>query len=144
MGVGLVYQRCQQFSRITSLVTILLISVLKLAGIELTISTQLFIAFFALAIGIPHGAIDHLITLPRSSSKKFYTFVTGYVLLAIVAAAGIATWERIGFITVVVMSALHFGFGDASFKNESKDYQGVERNSFFLKLFMQFLLVQFL
>ena len=128
-GLALAYLRCQQFSRMVTVASILLISVLKFAGVDLSISVQLIIALLALGIGIPHGAIDHLITLPSSSPKKFYSFVAGYVLLAIVAAAGIASWERIGFVAVVIMSALHFGFGDASFKNESRDFEGAARHT---------------
>ncbi len=37
---------------------------------------QVAIALIALAIGIPHGAIDHLITLPRSKQAKMAIFIT--------------------------------------------------------------------
>lgn len=80
---------------------------------------QVAIALIALAIGIPHGAVDHLITIPRTSKVRFYRFIALYVVVAILAALAILKWNVIGFQIVVLMSALHFGFGDASFLAES-------------------------
>ncbi len=40
---------------------------------EIPLSLQLVIALIALLVGIPHGAIDHLITIPRTSRRKFIT-----------------------------------------------------------------------
>ena len=134
-GVALSYQRCQSFSRWSTLIAILALSLTKFVGIELPISSQLVIALTALALGIPHGAIDHLITLPRKPPQRFYAFIVLYVALAIVAAACIARWERIGFISVIIMSGLHFGFGDAAFKNEFKDFQDKKRISMLSEIF---------
>jgi Brp/Blh family beta-carotene 15,15'-monooxygenase len=43
-----------------------------------------------------------------------------YTLIAIVAALAIAQWNLVGFQLVVLMSALHFGFGDSAYANETR------------------------
>jgi Brp/Blh family beta-carotene 15,15'-monooxygenase len=85
---------------------------------ESTITWQVVIALIALAIGIPHGALDHLVTLPRSSALKMTLFIAIYVAIAILAVWAILNWNTAGFIAVVAMSALHFGIGDAAFISE--------------------------
>jgi len=79
---------------------------------------QVVIAVIALAIGIPHGALDHLVTLPKSEPKKMALFIAVYVAVAIVAVIGILNFNIVGFIVVLFMSAVHFGIGDAAFINE--------------------------
>jgi Brp/Blh family beta-carotene 15,15'-monooxygenase len=79
---------------------------------------QIALALFALAIGIPHGALDHLITLPKNEPKKMVVFISIYVIVAVVAVVGILKFNTIGFILVLLMSAIHFGIGDAAFINE--------------------------
>jgi len=79
---------------------------------------QVAIALLALAVGIPHGALDHLVTLPKSSVLKMSLFISIYVAVAILAVFAILTWNVAGFIGVVAMSAIHFGIGDAAFISE--------------------------
>jgi Brp/Blh family beta-carotene 15,15'-monooxygenase len=79
---------------------------------------QVVIAVVALAIGIPHGALDHLVTLPKAQPKKMALFIVVYVAVAIVAVIGILKFNTVGFILVLFMSAIHFGIGDAAFINE--------------------------
>ena len=79
---------------------------------------QVIIAVVALAIGIPHGALDHLVTLPKAQPKKMALFIVVYVAVAIVAVIGILKFNTVGFILVLFMSAIHFGIGDAAFINE--------------------------
>ena len=79
---------------------------------------QVVIAVIALAIGIPHGALDHLVTLPKAQPKKMAFFIIAYVAVAIVAVIGILKFNTVGFILVLFMSAIHFGIGDAAFINE--------------------------
>ena len=79
---------------------------------------QVALAVIALAIGIPHGALDHLITLPKNEPKKMTIFVTIYVAVAVIAVIGILKFNIIGFIFILLMSAVHFGIGDAAFINE--------------------------
>ena len=79
---------------------------------------QVVIVVIALAVGIPHGALDHLVTLPRSSVVKMAGFITVYVAVAVIAVFLLLTWNVGGFIFVVAMSAVHFGIGDAAFISE--------------------------
>jgi beta-carotene 15,15'-dioxygenase len=96
---------------------------------ESEITWQVVIALIALAIGIPHGALDHLVTLPRSNFKKMALFITLYVAVAVLAVIALLTWNVVGFILVVVMSAVHFGIGDAAFISEI-DRRGEETKRF--------------
>ena len=79
---------------------------------------QVVIAVIALAIGIPHGALDHLVTLPKAQPKKMALFIVIYVAVAGVAVVGILNFNVFGFIIVLFMSAIHFGIGDAAFISE--------------------------
>ena len=115
-----IYQGAGQFSRAMSAIAVLLFAGLQFSNIEISVKAQVVLAIIALAIGIPHGAIDHLITIPRDSTKRFVGFIVIYTLIAIAAALAIAQWNLIGFQLVVLMSALHFGFGDAAYANESQ------------------------
>ena len=115
-----IYQGAGQFSRAMSAIAVLLFAGLQFSNTEISIKAQVVLAIIALAIGIPHGAIDHLITIPRDSTKRFVGFIVIYTLIAIAAALAIAQWNLIGFQLVVLMSALHFGFGDAAYANESQ------------------------
>jgi len=89
---------------------------------------QVALAVAALVIGIPHGAVDHLITVPKMASVKMAVFLTGYL-----AVTGLAIWfflnfQLLGFALIVVISAVHFGIGDASFLSELEHRTG--RKSF--------------
>ena len=115
-----IYQGAGRFSRAAAAIAVLLFVGLQIANIEISIGAQVAVAVIALAIGIPHGAIDHLITIPRDSTRKFVAFIAIYTLIAIIAALAIAQWNLIGFQLVVLMSALHFGFGDSAYANETQ------------------------
>ena len=79
---------------------------------------QVTFAAVALAIGIPHGALDHLVTLPRTKPKTIVLFIFIYVSIAAISVVTILQFNTAGFLVVVVMSATHFGIGDAAFLNE--------------------------
>jgi len=81
---------------------------------------QISLAVIALIIGIPHGALDHLVTLPKDKPAKMALFVIIYVLIAVTAVWAILRWNVLGFQLVVIMSAAHFGIGDAAFIAESE------------------------
>ena len=85
---------------------------------ENSIHWQVVIAVIALAVGIPHGAVDHLVTLPKSKPIVMTLFITIYVLVAIIAVIAILEFNVFGFVFVLLMSATHFGIGDAAFINE--------------------------
>jgi Brp/Blh family beta-carotene 15,15'-monooxygenase len=79
---------------------------------------QVAIALFALAVGIPHGALDHFVTVPRTNKKSMFVFIFVYVSVACAAVLAILKWNVLGFQIVVLMSLVHFGVGDSAFLNE--------------------------
>jgi beta-carotene 15,15'-dioxygenase len=113
-----VYRLTVIASRSAAAIATSVIVALHICGVEFTLTWQIAIALIAIALGIPHGAIDHLISIPSHPRKKFILYIVGYVLIAIVAGVAIATWNLFAFDFVLIMSGLHFGFGDASFINE--------------------------
>ena len=94
---------------------------------ESSMGWQVVIAVIALAIGIPHGALDHLVTLPKSQPKKMALFIAVYVAVAIAAVVAILRFNTVGFIFVLFMSAVHFGIGDAAFISEIDKRTQTER-----------------
>jgi len=88
---------------------------------------QLVLATIALAIGIPHGALDHLVTLPKAAPVRMALFIILYVAIALLAIYAILRWNVWGFIFVVLMSATHFGIGDAAFLSEKDSLDGSSR-----------------
>ena len=123
-----IYQGAGRFSRVAAAIAGLLFAALQVVNIEISIGAQVVLAVIALAIGIPHGAIDHLITIPRDSTGRFIAFIAIYTLIAVVAALAIAQWNLLGFQLVVLMSALHFGFGDSAYANETR--AAAEKNGY--------------
>jgi hypothetical protein len=112
------FLRVRTFSSIAVIAAILFsITFSQFLG-ETSIHWQVVIAATALALGIPHGALDHLVTLPKSKPAVMALFITIYVLAAIVAVIAILEFNVFGFIFVLLMSATHFGIGDAAFINE--------------------------
>ncbi len=85
---------------------------------------QVAIALFALAVGIPHGALDHFVTVPRTNKKIMTAFIFIYVLVACAAALAILKFNVLGFQIVVLMSLVHFGVGDSAFLNELDRLKG--------------------
>ena len=124
-----IYLWTDRFSRVASASMIALLVILHFFGYQIPLSVQVAIALISLLIGIPHGAIDHLIAVPQNPKSRFYLFIAIYVLVAVAAGWVIASWNTCGFIAIVVMSSLHFGFGDASFANEWCDARGMPRYS---------------
>ncbi len=113
-----VFSRIRTFSSAAVAVAILL-SILfsQWLGAD-SLNWQIVLATIALAVGIPHGALDHLVTLPRSAPIRMAIFIAIYVAIALLAIYAILKWNVWGFIFVVVMSATHFGIGDSAFLNE--------------------------
>lgn len=126
-GLARVYGWAQRFSRISVVSAVLVFTAIYLLAFQLDISVQVVIAVIALVIGIPHGAIDHLVSLPSAPRLRFVGYIFGYVLIAVVAGLAIANFNLIGFQIVIVMSALHFGFGDAAYINEKNDSNSTKR-----------------
>lgn len=110
--------KVRKYSRFAVAIAIVLSFIFAQLIEDASITWQVVIALVALAIGIPHGALDHLVTLPRSSAKKMALFIVLYLAVAVAAVIALLTWNVFGFIFVVIMSAVHFGIGDAAFISE--------------------------
>ena len=82
------------------------------------IELQVGLAIAALTIGIPHGAVDHLITLPSLTARQRIVFFTSYLAIVGLVIWAILSANVLGFQLVVLMSAIHFGLGDAAFVSE--------------------------
>lgn len=91
-----------------------------------SLNWQVVLVVIALAIGIPHGALDHLVTLPKAQPIKMVVFIAIYIAIALVAIWAILQWNIWGFIAVVLMSATHFGIGDSAFISELDRIKGSE------------------
>ena len=112
------FHQIRTFSSIAVMVAIFLSVIFSQFLGETSMSWQVAIAVTALALGIPHGALDHLVTLPKSKPLVMAIFIFVYVLVAVVAVIAILKFNVLGFIFVLLMSATHFGIGDTAFINE--------------------------
>jgi Brp/Blh family beta-carotene 15,15'-monooxygenase len=112
------FNRVRFFSSIAAAVGIVLTLIFSELLNTSSMGWQVVVAIIALAIGIPHGALDHLVTLPKSQPQKMAAFIIVYVAVAVLAVIGILQFNTIGFIIVLFMSAIHFGIGDAAFISE--------------------------
>ena len=126
-NVVALFKRVRLFSTISVILGILLSLLFSDLLGESSMGWQVAIAVTALAIGIPHGALDHLVTLPKAQPKKMAIFIVVYVAVAVLAVIGILQFNTIGFIIVLFMSAIHFGIGDAAFINEIDKRSDAER-----------------
>ena len=112
------FKQVRFFSSIAAMVGVLLSLVFSELLNSSSMGWQVVVAIIALAIGIPHGALDHLVTLPKAAPLKMAVFILIYVVVAVVAVIGILQFNTIGFIIVLFMSAIHFGIGDGAFISE--------------------------
>ena len=117
----MLFSKVRLFSSAIVALTAALFLIFHLFSWQISLSWQIGIAITALAIGIPHGALDHLVTLPKSQPKKMALFIIGYVAVAVMAVLLIANWNLIGFQLVLLMSLIHFGIGDLAFMAELKN-----------------------
>ena len=126
-NAAVLFKRVRLFSTISVILGILLSLLFSDLLGEGSMGWQVVIAVISLAIGIPHGALDHLVTLPKAQPKKMAIFIVVYVAVAVIAVIGILQFNTIGFIIVLFMSAIHFGIGDAAFINEIDKRSDAER-----------------
>ena len=113
-----IFDTTRRLSSIAVAVVVILSIVLNNLISGSSITWQVVVALLALAAGIPHGALDHLVTLPRASFSRMALFIATYMAIAALSVWAILQWSVIGFVGVVIMSALHFGIGDAAFITE--------------------------
>ena len=121
------FKQVRFFSSVAAAIGIVLSLIFSGIFQSSTMGWQVVVAVIALAIGIPHGALDHLVTLPKSQPTKMAIFIVIYVAVAIAAVVGILKFNTVGFILVLFMSAIHFGVGDAAFISEIDKRMQTER-----------------
>lgn len=70
-----------------------------------------------LLIGVPHGAVDHLLPLYRQRTTRWTlpVFVLVYAAVAALSWAAITTFRTAGLLAFLALSAVHFGTGEATF-----------------------------
>ena len=117
----------RNFSTLAVLVAILLSLIFSNLLGSSSMQWQITLAIIALAVGIPHGALDHLVTLPKSKPRTMILFIFIYVAIAAISVIAILMFNTAGFIVVVLMSATHFGIGDAAFLSEMDRRSDVKR-----------------
>ena len=109
------FGRVRLYSRIAVAVATLLSIIFSSSLGSESLNWQVVMAAVALGVGIPHGALDHLVTLKNAAPLKMTIFILIYVAAALAAIWAILQWNVWGFIAVVLMSSLHFGIGDCAF-----------------------------
>lgn len=72
----------------------------------------LLVAIIALAAGIPHGAVDHLMLPTRPRGVRLLGMAGAYLAIAAVATAAILLAPGPAFLVVIAMTVWHFGSGD--------------------------------
>lgn len=112
------FRRTRDVSTVAAFATAAVSAVFLGWGMAGSAQWQVWLAVIALAVGIPHGAMDHTVTVPGMQPAKMALFITGYLAVVALAVLAILTWNVIGFALVVLMSAVHFGIGDAAFVKE--------------------------
>ncbi len=126
-GAKAVFNSVRNFSTLAVVFAILVSGILNFLEFGESLGWQVSFAVFALAIGIPHGAVDHLVALPATSRPKLVLLIIGYIAIAILAVLALLHWNKLGFQLVLAMSAFHFGFGDAAFIAEQDRLSGRRR-----------------
>ena len=126
-GAKQVFNSVRSFSTLAAIIAIIISGIFTLINFGESLGWQVGLAVFALAIGIPHGAVDHLVALPATSKPRLAALIAGYVAIAILAVLAILHWNKLGFQLVLAMSAFHFGFGEASFVAEQDRLTGRKR-----------------
>ena len=104
----------------------ILVSIPLATFLENSIELQVLLALVALTFGIPHGAVDHIVTVPKFQPVRMALFLAGYLGVVGLVIAAILWQNLIGFQLIVLLSAIHFGIGDASFIAESDARRSVK------------------
>lgn len=65
-----------------------------------------------IAVGIPHGAVDHLLETGNWQSKKTVPFIGSYLFQMLLMALLWLLWPSLALVGFVVYSAWHFGQAD--------------------------------
>lgn len=105
------------------LVAIGLTVVLSILTRSTTVSTEVpawlvGAALVALAVGIPHGAVDHLTLQKSLPARQLAGLGLIYLVIAVAAAAAVIAAPGVAFLVVLAMTVWHFGTGDVEAMHE--------------------------
>ena len=78
-GAKVVFNSVRNFSTVAVIFAIVISGVLNILAIGGNLAWQVGLAVFALAIGIPHGAVDHLVALPATSKSKLILLILNLI-----------------------------------------------------------------
>lgn len=132
MSKNLLFQKTRNLSAALVTITIAISLTLSLVFDFESSVWQVWLAVIALAVGIPHGALDHIVTVPNMQPARLAIFVGGYLAITGLVILVILRWPVQGFIFVVLMSAIHFGMGDASFTIQSNETGSTRRSRWWI------------
>ena len=105
------------------LVAVIVAVPLSILARSTTVSTEtpgwlIAVAIVALAIGIPHGAVDYLTFATLMPQHRKLVVAVAYLVLAIVATMAVLAAPGPAFIIVLAMTVWHFGTGDVEASHE--------------------------
>ena len=80
--------------------------------------TVIAVALIALAVGIPHGAVDNLTLAGPITRRRRLQLTALYLAAAAIAALAIYAWPGPAFVVVLAMTVWHFGTGDVEATRE--------------------------
>lgn len=109
------YQKVSKSNSFRPLILFLFTLLLSLLGRESMLQSVVGYAFLVvglIVVGIPHGAVDHLIEIGKWESRKVPMFIIKYLMLA--ALMGICWYFLTDFALLIFLlySAWHFGQAD--------------------------------
>ena len=70
-GAKSVFNSVRSFSTLAAISAIIISGLFTLLNFGESLGWQVGLAVLALAIGIPHGAVDHLVALPATSKPRY-------------------------------------------------------------------------
>jgi lycopene beta-cyclase len=73
-----------------------------------------------LAVGIPHGALDHLVVLNQPSGRKIVGYMAGYIAMGALVFGLFFLLPWLGLLFFLTFSAWHFGMTDFAFWDRTK------------------------
>lgn len=77
--------------------------------VELSLLNWIVLAIGMIVIGIPHGAMDHVLTIPDRSIRSLALFILGYIAKGIIMLVIWIMSPLIGLIIFLLYSMWHFG-----------------------------------
>ena len=92
-GAKSVFNSVRSFSTLAAISAIIISGLFILFNFGESLGWQVGLAVLALASGIPHGAVDHLVALPATSKPKLALLIFIYVAIAVLAVLAILHWN---------------------------------------------------